>query len=187
MYTIPGMKDWTIIFYKNTNFWGVPGKDYTEADVAAKFTVPSKQLTETVETFTINVNNLRNASADIELEWENTRVVIPVTLDTDARVMADIKSAMDGPSGSTYYQSAKYYFDEKKDMNLALAWIQMAIEKDGEKFWMVRLKAQILAELGRYRDAIAAAERSTELAKTDGNTDYPRMNEKSIAEWKKKL
>ncbi|MBK8557637.1 MAG: hypothetical protein IPL65_18640 [Lewinellaceae bacterium] len=65
-------------------------------------------------------------------------------MDTDSKVMADIKSQMDGPSVNTYYQSARYYFEEKKDTNLALAWIQMALDKGGEKFWMVRLKAQIL-------------------------------------------
>ncbi|MBU6343504.1 MAG: hypothetical protein KGS48_18545, partial [Bacteroidetes bacterium] len=88
---------------------------------------------------------------------------------------------------NVYYQSARYYLEEKKDMNLALAWIQMALDKGGEKFYMVRTKALILAELGRFKDAIASAERSTELAKQENNTDYPRMNEKSIAEWKKKM
>jgi hypothetical protein len=71
-------------------------------------------------------------------------------------------------------------------MNQALEWVNKSIEKGGEKFWVVRTKALILAELSRYKDAIAAAERSTELAKADGNADYPRMNDKSIEEWKKK-
>ena len=72
-------------------------------------------------------------------------------------------------------------------MNQALDWVSKAIEKGGEKFWILRLKAQILAELGRFRDAIDTANRSSELAKAENNTDYPRMNEKSIAEWKKKI
>ncbi len=187
LYTIPGQKEWTIIFYKNTSFWGVPGNDFNEADVAARFNVPVETLKEMEESLTININNLRNASADIELMWEYAKVVIPVTLDTDTKVMADIKNQMEGPSASTYYQAARYYFEEKKDMNMALAWVQMALDKGGEKFWIVRLKAQILGELGRYKDAVATAERSSELAKADGNQDYPRMNEKSISEWKKKM
>ena len=71
-------------------------------------------------------------------------------------------------------------------MNLALTWVDKALEKGGEKFWMLRQKALILAELNRFKDAIAVAEKSSELAKADGNADYPRMNEKSIIEWKKK-
>lgn len=185
LYTIPDEKEWTVIFYKNTNFWGVPGKDFTENDVAVKFMVKPVALKETVETLTFNISNLKNSGADVEMSWELTKLVIPVTVDTDAKVLADIKSQMEGPSATTYYQAARYYLEEKKDLNVALAWIQMALDKS-EKFYMVRTKALILAELGRYKDAIAAAERSTELAKIDSNTDYPRMNDKSIAEWKQK-
>ena len=186
LYVTPNMKDWSVIFYKNTSFWGVPGKDFNEADVAAKVTVPVVNLAENVESFTINVDNLRNSSFDLVIEWEKSRVSVPVMMDTDTKVMADIKAQMEGPSASTYYQSARYYYEEKKDMNMALAWVQMALDKGGEKFWIVRQKALILAELGRYKDAIATAERSTELAKAEGNGDYPRMNDKSIAEWKTK-
>jgi hypothetical protein len=187
LYTIPGQKEWTIIFYKNSNFWGIPGKDFSESDVAVRFTVPSTSTADFQETFTININNLRNASADFELIWENTRVVFPIILDTDEKVMADIKAQMDGPNANTYYQAARYYYDEKKDLNVALAWVNMSLDKGGEKYWILRLKAQILAELGRYKDAIETATKSSELAKTEGNGDYPRMNEKSIAEWKKKM
>ncbi|MBL7808176.1 MAG: DUF2911 domain-containing protein, partial [Saprospiraceae bacterium] len=42
LYTIPGEKEWTIIFYKNTSFWGAPEpKDFKEEDVQARFTVSS--------------------------------------------------------------------------------------------------------------------------------------------------
>jgi hypothetical protein len=184
-YTIPKAEEWTLIFYKNTNFWGVPGKDFSEAEVAAQFTV--KPTTGTfLETFTISVGNLRNSGADVEVAWENTRVVFSVNTDTDSKVMADIKAQMEGPSASTYYQAARYYFEEKKDLNIALGWIQLALDKGGEKYWIVRTKALIQADLGRYQDAIATAERSSEIARAENNSDYPRMNDKSIAEWKKK-
>ncbi|MBU6343503.1 MAG: DUF2911 domain-containing protein, partial [Bacteroidetes bacterium] len=117
LYTIPGEKEWTIIFYKNTSFWGTPGKDYNENDVAVKFAVKPVTLKEAVETLTFNISNLKNSSADIELCWDMTKIVIPVALETDAKVMADIKAQMDGPSANVYYQSARYYLEEKKDMN----------------------------------------------------------------------
>ena len=186
IFTTPGAKEWSVIFYKNTSIGASPGKDFKEEDVAAKVTVPVQSLRDVVETFTMNFNNLRNNGADLEITWEYTKVVVPISVDTDTKVMADIKSTMDGPSANAYYAAGTYYFTEKKDMNQALAWVDKAMEKGGEKFWMMRQKALILAELNRYKEAIAAAEKSTELAKADGNTDYPRMNDKSIAEWKKK-
>lgn len=187
LYSIPGEKEWTIVIYRNTSFWGTPGKEYKEEDVAAQFNVPVLSQREMVESFTISFNNLRNNGCDMELSWEYTKIVVPITVDTDAKVLADIKSQLDGPSANTYYGAARYYFEEKKDMNQALDWVSKAIEKGGEKFWILRLKAQILAELGRFRDAIDTANRSSELAKAENNADYPRMNDKSIAEWKKKI
>jgi len=186
LFTTPGEKEWEVIFYKNLSISSNPGKDFKEEDVAARVKVPAQTLRDLVETFTINFNNLRNNGADLEITWEYTKVVVPITVDTDSKVMADIKATMEGPSANAYWAAGSYYYSEKKDMNQALAWVEKAMEKGGEKFWMVRQKALILAELGRYKDAIAAAEKSTELAKADGNADYQRMNEKSIAEWKKK-
>lgn len=187
LYTIPGATEWTIIFYKETKFWGIPGEDYKDEDVAAKFTVPVKSLKDPVETFTINLDNVRNSSADIVLTWENTKIVIPFRIDTDTKVMADIKAQMEGPSASTYYQAARYYFEEKKDMKQALEWVTKSLEKGGDKFWILQLKAKIQGELGKYSDAIATAQKSSELAMKENNTDYPRANDKLIAEWKKKM
>jgi hypothetical protein len=187
LYTIPEEKDWSIVFYKNTNIWGAPeASAYKEEEVAAKFMATAVPLRDLVETFTLNFNNLRSNAADLELTWENTKVIIPITVDTDGKVMATIKSIMDGPAATDYYAAARYYFEEKKDMALALAWVDKSLEKGGDKFFILRLKANILAELGRYKDAIATAEKSTELAKQEGNADYPRMNDKSILEWSKK-
>jgi tetratricopeptide (TPR) repeat protein len=187
LYSIPGDKDWTIIFYKNTSFWGVPEPaEYKEEDVAAKFTATAMPLRDLVESFTLNFNNLRNNGGDLELSWENTKVVIPFTVDTDGKVMSAIKTTMEGPSANDYYAAARYYYEEKKDMLQALIWVDQSLEKGGDKFWILRLKANILGELGRFKEAIASAAKSTDLAKKEGNADYPRMNDKSISEWSKK-
>ncbi len=188
LYTIPGAKEWTIIFYKNTSYGGVPApKDFKEEEVGARFTVPAQSIANKVETFTIEIANLTNTGADLELIWENTKVAIPIIADTDSKVMADIKSTMEGPSANAYYTAARYYYEEKKDMKQALDWVTTSLEKGGDKFWILRLKANIQAELGMYKDAITTANKSSELAKADGNSDYPRMNEKSIGEWTKKM
>jgi len=187
LYTIPGDKDWTIIFYKDISIWGAPdAADFKEQDVAAKFSATAFPLRDQVESFTLNFNNLTNNSANLELSWENTKVLIPFSADTDGKVMAAIKTTMNGPSANDFYASARYYYEEKKDMAQALSWVDKALENGGDKFWILRLKANILGELARYKEAIMTAEKSTELAKKEGNADYPRMNDKSIMEWSKK-
>jgi hypothetical protein len=187
LYTVPGEKEWSVVFYKNTTFWGTPEpKDFKEEDVAARVKVPVLPLRDMVESFSMGFNNLRNNGADLEISWEYTKIAVPITVDTDGKVMSAIKSTMEGPGADSYYASARYYFEEKKDMAQALAWVDQSLAKGGDKFWILRLKANILAELGRYKDAIMTAEKSTELAKKEGNADYPRMNDKSIMDWKTK-
>lgn len=187
LYTIPGEKEWTVIFYKNTSFWGTPEpKDFKEEDVQARVTVASVNARDLVETFTISVNNLRNNGADLEISWEYTKVIVPIMVDTDAKVMKAIETTMGGPAANDYYAAARYYYEEKKDLAQALSWVDKSLEKGGDKFWILRLKANILGDMGRYKDAILVASKSTELAKKEGNEDYPRMNDKSILEWSKK-
>jgi len=187
LYTVPGEREWTIIFYTDVTLWGAPdAADFKEDLVAAKFMASVRPMRDLVESFTLNFSNLRGNGGDLELSWEYTKVVIPFTVDTDGKVMAAIKTTMDGPAAGDFYGAARYYFDEKKDMAQALVWVDKSLEKGGDKFWILRLKANILAELGRYKEAIMVAEKSTELAKKDGNADYPRMNDKSIMEWSKK-
>jgi Protein of unknown function (DUF2911) len=184
LYATPNEKEWTIIFYKNTKFWGTPGKDYDGNDEALTIKIMPTSLAGPQETFTIGFDNLGNSKYDINLDWERTRVTIPVDLNTDEKVMADIKKTLEGPDGRTFYSAAQYYFQENKNLDEALGYCNKALEK-GEKFWMLRLKSQILAKQNKFKDAISVAERSTELATKEGNADYPRMNAKSIEEWRK--
>ena len=187
VYTTPGERQWEVVFYKNTTYWGTPEPaEYKMEEIAAKVTVPVVALKETVESFTMAVNNLKNNGADLEISWENTKVAVPFTVDTDSKVMADIKTQMEGPSANTYYAAARYYFEENKDLKQALVWVDQSLTKGGDKFWILRLKANIQAGLGMYKDAIATAEKSSDLAKKEGNADYQRMNAKSIEEWKMK-
>ena len=183
LYTIPGKDEWTIIIHKNITHWGTGGKNYSKSEDAFRFKVKSTKLTEKVETFTIGIDNVQSNSASIELKWENTKVSFLLGVNTEAKVMADIKQKMKGVSGTTYYQAAKYYHETGKDKNQALQWVQSAIELEGEKFWMLRLKALILADMRRYKKAIKAAERSTILAKEAGNDNYVKMNKASIKDW----
>lgn len=184
LYTIPGEKEWTVIFHKNLEHWGID--DYKQEEDACRFVVKSMTNSNSVESFTMGIDNLKNGSCEITLAWDKTSVAIPVTLNTDETMVGSIKKAMDGPSAGDYYASARYYHEENKDAKQALEWVTKSLEKGGDKFWILRLKALLLAKTGDYSAAIATAEKSSELAKKEENADYQRMNEESIKEWKAK-
>ena len=186
LYTVPGERQWDIVFYKNTSLWGAPAPaDYKMEDVAAKVTVASSSLRDAVETFTIEISNLKNDGATIDLMWENTAVSLPLEVNVDSKVMANIDRVMAGPSAGDYYNAASYYHDAGKDLKKAYEWVKKANEMQ-PRFWTLRKQSLIEADLGLVKEAIATAEKSKTLAKEAGNNEYVQMNEKSIAEWSKK-
>ena len=138
-----------------------------------------------METFTIMMGGLKNDGADVQIIWENTIATFELGVPTKEMVEKNIAAVMAGPSNRDYYNAAGFYLDEKKNLETALEYISKSISMDYEKFWSVRRKALIQAELGKYRDAIKTAERSIELAKEAGNDDYVNSNMKSITAWKK--
>ncbi|MBL4754292.1 MAG: DUF2911 domain-containing protein [Flavobacteriales bacterium] len=186
IYTIPGESEWTIIISKSLENWGAD--KYTETEDAARFTVKPTKLTDVVETFTIDFSNLTKDGANLILSWDNVRVSFPVGVKTDEAVMAAIKKTIiDGPSANDYRKAALYYQEKGEDLEMALKWIDIAIEKRADAFWYIHNKAQILADLGKKKEAIEAAEKSMEMAKVykDGDFGYIKRNEELIAKIKK--
>jgi hypothetical protein len=181
LFTIPGENQWEVILYSDLSTWGVPD-NYDVTKEVAHVKVTPELIPYTVESFLIDVNDLRNDGASINLIWETTMVTVKLRFDTDNKVMKNIEKVMAGPTSDDYYLAARYYFDSNKDLNQALTWVQKANQMDA-KFWKLRVEALILAKLGRKPEAIAAAEKSKALAIEAKNDEYVKMNEMSIKEW----
>ncbi|MGB3548235.1 MAG: DUF2911 domain-containing protein [Saprospiraceae bacterium] len=183
--TKPMEKAWEVMFfpYESGNW-----SSYVEKDPALTVTAPVKKNAMKVESFTINIGELSTDAAHLEMYWGNTMVAVPMKVEVDGRVKADIDRVMAGPSVNDYYSAASYLSDANQDMNKALMYIKKANEmsKDAPKFWMLRRESLIQAALGNTKEAITAAEMSMKLAEAAGNQDYVRMNRASLMEWKKK-
>jgi tetratricopeptide (TPR) repeat protein len=110
-------------------------------------------------------------------------------VDTDTKVMAQIERSMQNPLaavGNNYAQAANYFFQNGKDLNKALGWMDKAIEINPNAFWNIQTKARIQAKMEDYKGAIATAKKSLEVAKAANNDfGYIASNEKLIAEWSK--
>lgn len=184
--TKPGEKTWSFMLYPhNSTSWS----SYADSDVQ-----PVTVTTESVmmpketsfETFVIGFDKLTNHGGDMYLLWDRTYVPVSIKVKTDQAVEASIAKVMGGPSAGDYYAAASYYYTEKKDMNKALEWVNLSISKGNEKYWVLRTKSLIQAELGDKKGAIETASKSLEMATKDEDAAYIKMNEASIAEWQKK-
>lgn len=183
--SIPGVDNWTIILYKDYNFGGVPNP-YKQEEEAVRLTVPSRKMDYTIESMLIDINNLRNNSARVEILWENTAVGFEVQFNTDAQVQKEIDRVLAGPASSDYYRAARYYKEENKDLVQALTWARKSNEKDA-RYWQLLLQAELEYELMQYEAAIATAEQCKSLAQKDEDMNYVRRSEKIIADAKAKI
>ena len=185
LYTVPSKDEWTVYFYTDTENWGLP-KPWDENKIAAVFKVKAQSLDSSLESFTITIDKVTDSGAHLTISWENTSVAIPFGFDTESAVMQTIERTMNGPAAGDYYQAAVYYLNADKDINKAKTWIDKAIAmSEKPAYWYYRQKALIYAKSGDKKGAIAAAERSMELAQAAGSQDYVAMNKKSLAEWTK--
>lgn len=179
--TVPGAKEWKVMVYPyESGNW----MSYTEKEAAATFTVEASQMDATVETFLINIDNVTATTATIDIIWGSTYVPIPLEVEIDSKVMAAIDKTMAGPTPNDYYNAATYYHESGKDLEKALEWVQIATKVEKPRYWQVRREALILADLGKKKEAITAAQKSLTLAKEAGNMDFVRMNEETIAKLK---
>ena len=181
LYTIPGLEDWTVIIYKNAGLNGA--FNYDAKDDLIRVKTRPITLAENIETFTIDFTDVRDESATLYLAWDKTLVPIRREVELTGKLVPQIEAAMAAPGETKpYYQAAMYYFEHGLDLQKASKWIDAAAAAN-ETYYIVHLKAKILAKLGEKQGAIAAANRSTELAiKAEGpNSGYVKLNQDLIS------
>ncbi|WP_194850605.1 DUF2911 domain-containing protein [Nonlabens antarcticus] len=186
LYTKPGKSQWEVIFYNNTENWGTP-EDWDEAQVAATVMAPVTKTSNKTENFTIAVNNLMVDGATLDIMWDQTMVSVPFTVPTDQKMLASINRIIAGPTGTDYFSAASFYMETGKDINQAKEWIDIAVEKSPNAYWMWRMKSLIEAKMGDKNMAIESAKKSLALATSAPNPDYVRLNKISLEEWGVKM
>ena len=76
LFTIPGKENWTIIVNRDLGLWGA--YNYNPKMDILRFDVPANSISGPLyEAFTITVEQ-KNELAEILLQWDKTRVAIPI-------------------------------------------------------------------------------------------------------------
>lgn len=174
LYSIPSEKEWTIILSKNSKRWGAGGYDQSEDLV--RFKVPSIQLEDTLETFSIHFENFNTNGGDLIIAWENTKVKIPVFVDSDKAIFEEIEAKITNASGeitaATYFDAAQFYYLKNVQLDKAVTWFDKAIELRPGAFWYVYYRGELALQLNDTKTAKAYAARCLEAAKKSTSSDY---------------
>ena len=168
LFTIPTRNEWTIILSRNLELPYKPDAD------AVRVIARPVNVAEELETFTIGFTDLRADHATMYLAWDKTVVPIPLKTNDAAKVSQQIDAAVKSGKelDATFYNNAAgFYFDQNKDLKQAAEWIDKAIAKSPDAYFMYTRKAQIQAKLGNKQEAIAAAEKSTQILESRPDRD----------------
>ena len=186
LYTIPETGQWTWILNQDTTLWGARGYNNQRDLIRQKTEVTT--LPRRVETMHLYWADISQAAADLVLEWEYTRTVLPVRFYTDRQVEASIEAHLTAQApASAYYQAARYYLENDGDLERAADWMNTWLEKNGPQFGILRYKALIEYKIGQKDQALTTMQQSLRLAREAGNQHYVRMNEQSLSEWSERV
>jgi hypothetical protein len=172
LFTIPTPNEWTIIVSKDAKVQSAA--DYKEENDAARITAKPVALPTAVETFIIGVGDVKGAAATLHLDWDKTRVPIKLTTNDVEDVSKKLEAAAQGTTPldpRIAYQAASFYYDNNKDMTQAAKWIDQAIEKSPDAYFMHFKRAQIQAKLGNKKEATASAQKTIEIQKASKTPD----------------
>ena len=141
IFSIPNETVWDFILYSDAELWGVP-QDWDDSKIIHKSNHKSHPLNSAkeIETFTISLNSISNNDANLVIAWGDR--YIEVNIDVPSREMVDsnIESVMsDSPKASDYYAAAVYYRQENIKLDVALEWINKAMEMtESPRFFQLR-------------------------------------------------
>lgn len=180
LYSIPNKDSWEVMLYSDLKLGG-DVTNYDAAKEVARVTIKPTKLTEKVESFTINMDNLRDSTATITLDWENTRVSINITAAINDAIMANITKAVI-EDNRPYFAAARYYYEQNKDLPKAHEWATKAFEQNTSAFWVKMLIARIELKMGKKKEAIASAEMTKKIAGEAKNDDYVKQANDLIKE-----
>ena len=189
-HVIPGKADWTLIFSKDNDKWG--SFTYDEKKDAARVMVKPLNA-QMQETLLYEFEDVTPNTARVSLRWE--KIALPFTIDigdVHGRSLAAIREAIKTRKaddfrplnqGASYVRSSKI----KASYDEALGWIDESI-KARETIGNLNIKAALLAEMGKFDEAVALGEKALQMAKaaTPPNQSAIVSIEDSIKEWKAK-
>ena len=180
--SIPGKDEWTVIINKGAEQWGA--YKYDEKDDVARVKVKPVEMGRSVETFAIEIDDIKDSSSELVIVWDRTKVPVKLEVNYADKLRSQIDAVMDSDNKEKpYFQAAMYYHNNDLDLQKAKKWVDAAVaERDA--YYIVYLKAEILKKLGDKEGAIAAAKHSSELATKASDPGYVKLNADLISSLK---
>lgn len=176
LHTIPGEKEWTIIFNKEAAQWGSYSYDAAKDAVRVKVTPLAGMPQEWMQ---FRFDDPALDSGRVVLAWENLQVPFSIknATDTNTKVVGMLRESIAKAKPTEwqpYYRGANYLVQNKLYMDEAATWLDKAIAISPTPA-VYYGKARYFDALGKKREAIAELDKALAAAKPD--TPAPLLEE----------
>ena len=168
--------DWTLIFNSETKNWGtVYDAKYDSVKIMVH---PEAGAPE--EWMSFSFTDLTPTSARVVLAWEKIRLNFKAEFNLLTKIQASVGN------WQLLNNAARFALDNKMYLEDGFAWVErsVALDKNARN---LQTKAELLAQSGKVKDAIAAAEEAVKIAKAKDPKANTSGLEKMIADWKAKI
>ena len=200
IFTKPNRDNWQVIFYSELDEYGVPDP-IDQAKIIIEFAVPQINLEKSIESLSINFENLMPKAVDLVIGWERSQISIPIVIPNKQIVESNLDNKLESLI-SDYWAASFILFDIENDYSAALIAINKAISliEDNRSFDeyvkiadlnnrhipnKYLLKSEILAAQNDFERAIIAAEKSLVLADLVNDSYYRKENMNNLLKWRK--
>ena len=168
LHTIPGEKEWTLIFNKEANQWGSYSYDAAKDAVRVKVTPVPGPAQEWMQ---FRFEDPAINSARVVLAWENLQVPFNIKNQTDTNVkvvgmLRDMVAKAKPDEWQPYYRGANYLVQNRLYMDEAGAWLDKAIAISPTPP-VYYAKARYFDAAGKTKEAIAEIDKAIAAAKPD--------------------
>jgi tetratricopeptide (TPR) repeat protein len=147
LHMLPTESNWTVILSKVASAWGSFTYDEKEDAVRVSATPKPAEFEERLE---YRFENPTETSAEIVMQWDKLAVSFPITVDTNAVVMASLQSQLRGLprfGWQAWNSAANWALQHNTDLDQALKWADQSVNT-ATNFTNLRTKAAILEKKG---------------------------------------
>lgn len=188
-FAIPAKNEWTLIFNKVNNEWGA--FTYKVEQDALRVKATPITLKTSRESLMYEFDSVANNSTNVILSWGTLAIPFTVNVgDINGRVLVQIREAVKNAKADdmrTLNQGAGFVLSQKISANYeeALGWLNKSIAIK-ETFGNLSGKANLLAEMGKTKEAIEVGEKAVQVGKAATPAANTANFEKTLSGWKTK-
>lgn len=183
LFAIPSKSgEWSIVFNTDIEQWGSNDYDSTKNKAAIKVLATENSFTETL---VIEFNELTANTGVISIQWENIKVDVPFSVNTEKIAENNINTAIEkGENLVDVYNNAANYYISLEDYTKATMYVDksISIEKNYKNLF---LKAKIFNETEENDKAIKTAKKALKLAEKADAQRWANYISKTIEKWSK--